>query len=197
MGGHRAVFLDRDGTINEEVGYVNHLDRFYLLPRVGEAIHLLNRHRFKVVVVTNQSGVARGYFPESLIHQVHQKMMDHLKNQGAYLDGIYYCPHHPDVGEPPYRQQCHCRKPETGLIERAVQDLAIDCSKSYVIGDRGADVEFGRRIGSKSILVLTGYGKGEWEYFKGHWKSQPDFVAEDLYEAVQWILQQEGIGGMR
>lgn len=197
MMGHRAVFLDRDGTINEEVGYVNHLDRFYLLPRVGEAIQLLNQHGFKVVVVTNQSGVARGYFPESLIHQVHQKMIDHLKKQGAFLDGIYYCPHHPDVGEPPYRQKCRCRKPETGLIEKAVEDLAIDCRESYVIGDRGADVEFGRRIGSKSILVLTGYGKGEWEYFRDHWKSKPDFVAEDLFEAVQWILRQEGIGRKR
>ncbi len=188
---HRAVFLDRDGTINEEVGYVNHLDRFRLLPRVGEAIRLLNQNGIKVIVVTNQAGVARGYFPESFLHRVHRRMEEELKEKGAYIDGIYYCPHHPEAGEPPYRQKCRCRKPETGLIEQAVKDFGIDCSKSYVVGDRGADVEFGRRIGAKSILVLTGYGKGEWEHFGGEWKSKPDFVAEDLYEAVQWILQQE------
>ncbi len=189
--GHRAVFLDRDGTINEEVGYVNHLDRFRLLPRAGEAIRLLNQNGIKAVVVTNQAGVARGYFPESLIHLVHRKMEDHLSKEGAHLDGIYYCPHHPDAGEPPYRQKCRCRKPETGLIEEAVKDLGIDCSKSYMIGDRGADVEFGRRIVAKTVLVLTGYGKGEWEYFGDQWKSKPDYVAQDLFEAVQWILDRE------
>ena len=190
--GHKAVFLDRDGTINEEVGYVNHLDRFRLLPRAGEAIRLLNQNEIKVIVVTNQSGVARGYFPESLVHLIHLRMEDHLRKEGAHLDGIYYCPHHPDAGEPPYRQKCRCRKPKTGLIEEAVKDLGIDCSKSYMIGDRGADVEFGRRIGARAILVLTGYGKGEWEYFGDQWKSKPDYVAQDLFEAVQWILNEEG-----
>ncbi len=189
--GHRAVFLDRDGTINEEVGYVNHLERFHLLPRVGEAIRLLNQKGIKVVVITNQSGVARGYFPESLIHQVHRKMEDDLKKDGAHLDGIYYCPHHPDAGAPPYRQKCRCRKPGTGLIEEAVKDLGIDPAQSYMVGDRGADIEFGLKIGAKTILVLTGYGKGEWEYFGERWKSKPDFVAEDLFEAVQWILHRE------
>jgi len=187
---NKAVFLDRDGTINEEMGYVNHIERFHLLPRVGPAIRLLNQHDWKVVVITNQSGVARGYFPESLVHQVHQKMQDLLKGDGAYLDGIYYCPHHPDVGIPPYRQKCRCRKPATGLIDDAVKELDLDCSQSYVIGDRGLDIEFARQVGSKAILVLTGYGKGEWEYFRDHWKVKPDYVAKDLLEAVQWILQQ-------
>jgi len=191
MGGHKAVFLDRDGTINEEMGYVNHLERFRLFPRAGEAIRLLNKNGIKAVVVTNQAGVAKGYFPESLIHLVHRKMEDHLREKGAHLDGIYYCPHHPDAGEPPYRQKCRCRKPETGLIEEAARDLGIDCSKSYMIGDRGADIEFGHRIGAKTILVLTGYGKGEWEYFGDQWESKPDFVAQDLFEAVDWILNRE------
>lgn len=192
--GQRAVLLDRDGTLNEEVGYVNHLERFLLLPQVGQAIRLLNKHGFKAVVITNQSGVARGYFPESLIHQVHQKMQDLLKKEGARVDGIYYCPHHPDIGIPPYRQKCRCRKPATGLVEDAVEELNIDCLRSYVIGDRGVDIEFAARIGAKGILVLTGYGKGEWEYFGNQWKVKPDHVATDLYEAVQWILQREGIG---
>lgn len=192
---YKAVFMDRDGTINEEVGYVNHLERFTLLPRVGQAIRLLNQHEIKTVIITNQSGVARGYFPESLIHQVHQKMQDLLKGEGAYLDGIYYCPHHPDVGEPPYRQKCQCRKPATGLVEEAVRELNIDLSQSYMIGDRGVDIEFGHKFGVKRILVLTGYGKGEWEYYRDQWKVKPDYVALGLYEAVQWILIQESPKG--
>ena len=188
---HKAVFLDRDGTLNEEVGYVNHLERFILLTRVGEAIHLLNQNDLKAVVITNQSGVARGYFPESLIPLVHQKMQDLLKEDGAHLDGIYYCPHHPDVGAPPYRQKCRCRKPEPGLIEEAVKELNLDLRSSYMIGDRGVDIEFARRVGAKGILVLTGYGKGEWEYGGRHWKEKPDHVAQDLLEAVRWILLQE------
>ena len=183
--------MDRDGTINEEVGYVNHLRRFVLLPRVGQAIRLLNRHGLKTVVVTNQSGVARGYFPESLIHLVHQRMQELLGQEGAHLDGIYYCPHHPDAGNPPYRQKCRCRKPETGLVDEATRALDLDCSKSYMIGDRGHDLEFAHRIGAKGILVLTGYGRGEWEYCRDQWKAEPDYVGQDLYGAVQWILQQD------
>ncbi len=189
--GNRAVFLDRDGTINEEVGYVNHIERFFLLPRVGQAIRLLNQHGWKAVVVTNQSGVARGYFPESLIHQVHQKMQELLGNEGAHLDRVYYCPHHPDIGVPPYRQKCRCRKPATGMIEEAMKELALDLSQSYMVGDRGVDIEFAHQIGAKAILVLTGYGKGEWEYSGTQWKVKPDYVAQDLFEAVQWILLQE------
>jgi D-glycero-D-manno-heptose 1,7-bisphosphate phosphatase len=192
---NRAVFVDRDGTINEEVGYVNHLRRFVLLPRVGEAIRLLNRHGLKTVVVTNQSGVARGYFSESLIHLVHQKMQELLRQEGAHLDGIYYCPHHPDAGNPPYRQKCRCRKPETGLVDEATRALDLDCSKSYMIGDRGHDLEFAHRIGAKGILVLTGYGRGEWEYCRDQWKAEPDYIGQDLYEAVQWILGQERMLG--
>ena len=189
---HKAVFLDRDGTLNEEVGYLNHIERLHLLPRVGQAIRLLNQNEWRAVVITNQSGVARGYFPESLIHQVHQKMKDLLEKEGAHLDGIYYCPHHPDIGIPPYRQKCRCRKPAPGLVEEAVRDLDIDCSESYAIGERGIDMEFAHQIGAKGILVLTGYGRGEWEYLRDQWRVKPDHIAPDLYKAVQWILIQEG-----
>lgn len=190
---HKAVLLDRDGTINEEVGYLDHPDRFKLLPRVGEAIRLLNRNGIKAVIVTNQSGVARGYFPETMVLKVHQKMADLLKDERAYLDGIYYCPHHPDVGEPPYRQRCGCRKPETGLVDFAIKELNIDCSLSYSVGDRMIDVEFGHRVKAKSILVLTGYGREEWDLKRDRWTVTPDHVAQDLFEAVQWILKQEGV----
>jgi D-glycero-D-manno-heptose 1,7-bisphosphate phosphatase len=173
------------------MGYVNHIERFHLLPRVGQAIRLLNQHGWKVAVITNQSGVARGYFPESLVREIHRKMQDLLRKEGAHLDGIYYCPHHPDVGVPPYRQKCRCRKPGTGLLEEAVKELDLDTSASYVVGDRSMDIEFGHRVGAKGILVLTGYGKGEWEYARDQWSAEPDYVAEDLFAAVQWILCQE------
>jgi D-glycero-D-manno-heptose 1,7-bisphosphate phosphatase len=188
----KAVFLDRDGTINEEVGYMDHIEKFKLLPRSAEAIRLLNRNNFKTIVITNQSGVARGYFPESLVLKVHQKMKDLLKNEGAYLDGVYYCPHQPDGVESPNRQSCSCRKPKTGLVNLVLKELNIDFSNSYSIGDRGSDIEFGRRIGAKTILVLTGYGKEESEHFGDPLKLKPDHMAQDLYEAVQWILKEEG-----
>ncbi len=188
---HKAVFLDRDGTINEEMGYVNHIERFHLLPRVGQAIRLLNQHGWKAVVITNQSGVAKGYFPESLIHEIHRRMQDLLKKEGAHLDGIYYCPHHPDAGAPPYRQKCRCRKPATGLIEDAVKELDLDTSASYMVGDRGMDIAFAHKVGARGILVLTGYGRGEWEHARDQWSAKPDYVAEDLFAAAQWILRQE------
>lgn len=191
VSSNRAVFIDRDGTINEEMGYVNHLDRFTLLPRTAKAIRLINANDLKVVVVTNQSGVARGMFPESLVGEVHRRMEDLLKADGAHIDGMYYCPHHPDFGPPEYRKRCNCRKPATGMIERACNDLGIDPTQSYMIGDRIDDVEFGHKIGAKGILVLTGYGKGELTYRNGQWSEKPDFVAQDLYDAVRWIITRE------
>jgi D-glycero-D-manno-heptose 1,7-bisphosphate phosphatase len=116
-----------------------------------------------------------------------------LRREGAYLDAIYYCPHHPEAGQPPYRQKCHCRKPDTGMIEEAVKVFDIDCSRSYVVGDRGKDIEFARQIGAKGVLVLTGYGKGEWEYSGPRWKVRPHYLAQDLDDAVRWILGQESI----
>ncbi|UCD70771.1 MAG: HAD family hydrolase [Syntrophobacterales bacterium] len=187
----RAVFIDRDGTINEEMGYINHVDRFTLLPRTAKAIRLINANGLKAVVVTNQSGVARGMFPESLVGAIHQRMEELLRADGAHIDGIYYCPHHPDFGTPEYRKRCHCRKPATGMIERACSELGIDPKRSYMIGDRIIDVEFGHKIGTKGILVLTGYGKGELTYCNGQWKEKPDFIAQDLYDAVRWIVAQE------
>lgn len=189
-----AVFLDRDGTINEEVGYVNHLCRFWLLPGVANAIKMLNENGFYVIVVTNQSGVARGYFSEELVHIIHNRMCDLLKAEGARVDKIYYCPHHPTVGPPEYRRECECRKPKIGMIRQAAAELPIDLSHSYVIGDRIKDIYFGHNAGLKSILVLTGYGRGEYEFQRHTWKESPEFVAENLPEAVAWILKDSGAG---
>lgn len=183
-----AVFLDRDGTINEQMGYVNHLCRFVLLPSVAQAIRQLNQYGIPVVVVTNQSGLARGYFPPVLVEQVHREMEKLLAAEGAHIDGIYICPHHPEAKVEQYRQRCQCRKPQPGLLEQAARDLDIDLSHSFMVGDRWSDIECGQRVGATSVLVLTGYGRGELEYIGSEKETQPVLVAEDLLEAVEKII---------
>ena len=185
---NRAVFLDRDGTISEEVGYVNHLDRFKVYPWTGEAIRRLNRAGLQAIVITNQSGVARGYFPESLVHEIHQSLCAELANEGAVLDGIYYCPHHPEGRVDSYRIRCDCRKPGTGMIERAARERSVDLRSSFVVGDRYQDLQIGFKVNARTVLVLSGYGKGELLYQRNTWAQQPDYIAPTLLEAVDWIL---------
>lgn len=186
-----AVFLDRDGTINEQMGYINHISRFQLLPGVGAAIARLNGQRIPVVVVTNQSGLARGYFPAALLEAVHEKMFRGLAEDGAHIDGLYLCPHHPEAKEARYRQACDCRKPKTGMLEQAARELGLDLARSYVIGDRWSDLRCGAAVGARTILVLTGYGRGDACYIGPTQTVQPDFVAEDLSKAVDWLLARE------
>jgi D-glycero-D-manno-heptose 1,7-bisphosphate phosphatase len=176
-----AVFLDRDGTINEQMGYINHLSRFKLLDRAVAAIRRLNAAGVKVVVVTNQSGAARGYFPASLVDEVHEHLKQLLAAGGAHLDGIYTCLHGPADG-------CACRKPQPTLIEQAARDLDLDLSRSYLVGDRYSDIQTAANAGVKGILVLTGYGRGEYEYVRQTQPVQAVHVAPDLLEAVAWIL---------
>ncbi len=183
-----GVFLDRDGTINEQMGYINHIDRFKMLPGVASAIRTLNEAKLPVVVVTNQSGLARGYFPPELLDTVHVKMKGALAKEGAHVDGIYICPHHPEAKEEKYRLACTCRKPKTGLFKQAAQELAIDLEKSYVVGDRWSDLKAAVNCRATPVLVLTGYGKGDYEYIGPHQDVQPAFVAQNLKEAVEWIL---------
>ena len=186
----RAVFIDRDGTLSEEVGYINHPSRFRLFPYSADAIRHLNENGWLAVVTTNQAGVARGYFSEEMIANVHEGMIKDLESAGARLDGIYYCAHHPSVGEPPYRFDCDCRKPKPGLISRAAQDFGIDLKQSWMVGDRYSDVEVARNAGVKSAFVLSGYGRGEWEHQRATWSHRPDLVAENLLSAVEAIVKQ-------
>jgi D-glycero-D-manno-heptose 1,7-bisphosphate phosphatase len=186
-----AVFIDRDGTINEQRGYINHISRFALLPGVGKAISLLNMNDHIVVVTSNQSGVARGYFPIQLVKDIHDVMVLELKKYKAYVDRIYFCPHHPDGIVPEYSRQCSCRKPNIGLIKQAQDELDIDMETSYVIGDRLVDIEFAHNANLPGILVLTGYGKGEVQYSIPHKSITPAYVAENLLRAVQWILKRD------
>lgn len=184
----RAVFLDRDGTLNEERGYLNHVDRLKLIDGAPEAVALLNRHGLRTIVVSNQSGVARAYFQEELLNRLHEKLRTLLEERGARLDAIYYCPHHPSVGDPPYRRNCDCRKPKLGMIRKAEREFSVDPHRSYMVGDKLSDVQFGTDAGCKSILVLTGYGKGEWENRRGGTDRDPDYVATDILDAAKWIV---------
>ena len=183
----RAVFIDRDGTISEEVGYINHPSRFNVFPYSAPAVRLLNDQGWLAIVVTNQAGVARGYFSEAMIHTVHEKLRQDLEANGARLDAIYYCAHHPSVGEEPYRQDCDCRKPKPGLVHRAAEELDIQLDESWMIGDRYSDIEMARSAGVRSGFVLSGYGRGEWENQRGEWKHQPDLIADTLLEAISRI----------
>jgi D-glycero-D-manno-heptose 1,7-bisphosphate phosphatase len=184
----RAVFMDRDGTISEEIGYVNHPSRYRVFAYSAEAVRLLNEAGWLAILVTNQAGVARGYFTEDLIGATHDVLKQEMERGGAHLDAIYYCAHHPSVGELPYRIDCDCRKPKPGLIRRAAVDFPLDLAASWMIGDRYSDIELARNAGLRSAFVMSGYGRGEWEYQRSAWKHEPDLVAEDLLEAVRKII---------
>jgi D-glycero-D-manno-heptose 1,7-bisphosphate phosphatase len=183
-----AVFLDRDGTLNEEVGYINHIERLRLYPWAAEAIRKLNRAGLPVIVTTNQSGVGRGYFSEELVHRVHQKIALELAASEARLDAFYYCPHHPESAQETYRKQCQCRKPQAGMLEEAAKRFNLDLKSSYVVGDSTRDMEMGFNAGSRTVLVMTGYGRGNYENLLGRWRRKPDLIAENLLEAVEKIL---------
>ena len=182
------MFIDRDGCLTDEVGYVNHVSRTRLLPRTGEAVRRLNQAGVPAVMVTNQAGIARGYFSEDVLHAVNAEMVRQLAAQGARLDGLYVCTHHPHEGQPPYRAACDCRKPRPGLLQRAARELDLDLAASVMVGDRISDVAVGQAVGAAGVLVLTGYGRGEWEHQRHEWTVKPDHVAEDLLDAVAWAL---------
>lgn len=176
-----AVFLDRDGTICEEVGYLNHISRLSIFPWTAAAIRRLNQAAVPVIVVTNQSGVARGLFPESLVGEVHRTMSANLAVSGAHVDAYYYCTH-------VLADQCDCRKPLPGLLHRAASEHAVDLTRSFVVGDRYADVAMAHAVAGRGVLVLSGYGRGEFEHHRAEWPRQPDLVAEDLSQAVDFVL---------
>jgi len=175
-----AIFMDRDGTVSEEIGYMYHTDLYRPFPWAGPAIRKINESGMKAVLITNQSGIERGYFPESQVHEVHAILRSELARHNATLDAIYFCPHHPETG-------CDCRKPRPGMLLRAQHELGIDLSRSFVIGDKYVDVGVAHAAGAKSILVLTGYGAEEHKNNK-HLPEQPHFIAKDLMEAVDSIL---------
>jgi D-glycero-D-manno-heptose 1,7-bisphosphate phosphatase len=184
-----AVFIDRDGTINEQMGYINHISRFVLLPGTAEAIKILNRHDFLAIVLTNQSGVARGYFPIDFVEKIHSYMKGLLQKKGAVIDGIYFCPHYKEGVVPEFSIACACRKPQTGLIETACENFDIDMANSYVVGDSYSDIDMAHRSNLKGILVTTGYGLGEIDYILPGSPNKPVHIAKDLLHAARWIIE--------
>lgn len=184
-----AVFLDRDGTINVEVGYLCRPEEFRLIDGSAEAIRRLNEAGFLVVVVSNQSGVARGYFDEAAVAGVNETMMRQLAQLGARLDAVYYCPHHPEGAVEQYRRECDCRKPGSGMVRRAEKDLGIDVTRSYVVGDHQGDILLAKNVGARSILVVTGHGAEELDKLKAL-GVKPDWIADNLAEAVDRILSE-------
>jgi D-glycero-D-manno-heptose 1,7-bisphosphate phosphatase len=181
---NKAVFLDRDGTIIEDSGYINHPVQVHFIPGAIGAIKKLNAAGYKVIVITNQSGVARGLFSEDMLQTVDKYIQKTILNGGAHLDGLYYCPHHPEHGIYPYKQECDCRKPNPGLIKKAAKEHQIELGSSFMIGDHSTDITAGHRAGVKTIFVTTGHGAKE----KAHLKEKPDHQAADLAAAVAWIL---------
>jgi D-glycero-D-manno-heptose 1,7-bisphosphate phosphatase len=186
-GPARAVFLDRDGTLIEEVGYLQRVEQVALYPWSIDAVRLLNRAGFRVVVATNQSGVARGYFTEAVVNDVHRHIAALLAEGGAHIDAYYYCPHHPEGSVEPYTRRCECRKPGRGLVDRAAREFAIDPAQSFVIGDRWQDIRLARAVGARGVLVRTGYG--EAEEAQAAPEIVPDAVADNLIDAIGWILR--------
>jgi len=176
-----AAFIDRDGTINYDTNYVNHPDQLKLLPGAAEGIQLLNQNEILTVVVSNQSGVARGYLTIKTLELIHRRLKALLKRQAASLDAVYYCPYHPDEKHP-------CRKPGIGMALAARKDLGIGFSRSYMIGDSQSDMEFAHNIGAKKILVLSGKSTGREGWVK---KIKVDCLAQDLLGAALWIVNDQ------
>jgi D-glycero-D-manno-heptose 1,7-bisphosphate phosphatase len=183
----RAVFLDRDGTIIEDVGYLDRVGRISVFPWSIDAIRALNRAGLPVIVVTNQAGVARGFFGEEKVREIHLALDERMRDGGARIDAYYYCPHHPEGTVEAYRQRCDCRKPGRALVDRAALDLGVDPTRSFVVGDRWHDVALANSVGAAGVLVRTGYGAAEAERpVKG---PVPAAIVDNLVEAASWILR--------
>jgi len=178
----KAVFIDRDGTINVNVGYIDNPDKFQMYPGIAKGIKLLQDNGFKIIVITNQSGISRGFFTEETLKKIHERMMKELSKKDASIDGLYFCPHHP-------KDNCNCRKPKTEMFEKAIKKHDVDVSKSFVIGDRMLDVEVGHRIGCKTVLIPERKEMVEKEREES--LVEPDYICDDFYLGVLWILEED------
>jgi len=181
----KAIFLDRDGVIIEDTGYPDDCRKLKFLPKVIEAVKLLNDNGFRVIVATNQSGVARGFFTEEKLKEINRFIQDTLAEKGAIIDKIYYCPHHIEGTIEEYRKECHCRKPNSGMLEKAAGEFGIDLENSFLIGDKISDIEAGHRVGSRTILLADEVPLENEKDIA----SMPDYIAPDLYRAVSWLLE--------
>ena len=182
-----AVFLDRDGTILEEAGYLDRLERLVFFPYAVDAVRLLGRAGFAVVVFTNQSGVGRGMYTEEFVREAHEVVAAQMGEGGARVDGFYYCPHHPLAEVEAYRRTCDCRKPGSGMLRQAARDLDLDLTRSWTVGDKWTDVEAGSAAGARGILVRTGYGRSS--ELAPRAGVVPAAVVDNVAAAAAWILR--------
>jgi D-glycero-D-manno-heptose 1,7-bisphosphate phosphatase len=187
-----AVLVDRDGTLIEDRGYIDRIDRMDIYPYSIEALRVLQRAGYKLVVVTNQAGVARGMYGEDFVHEGHAWLRGKLEAGGVRLDGVYYCPHHAEAAVERYRVACDCRKPKPGMALQAAEELGLDLTRSFVIGDRWIDVELASRVGARGILVRTGYGAGEETHPPEGALAAGTVVVDHVHAAATWILRQGG-----
>ncbi len=193
---NRAIFLDRDGTLNRDVGYPSDFRQIHLYRFSLGAVRAILRMGFLPVVVTNQSGIGRGLIPEPALRDIHRRLQALMKRNRAGLAGIYYCPHYAASADPRYGRDCVCRKPKPGMGRRAAADLGLDLKSSYMIGDKVEDILFGRAIGAVPVLVLTGYGRRSKAAFTASpSKPGPAHIARDLAAAVRWIERREAAPG--
>jgi len=181
-----AVFLDRDGTINVDVGYLKHPDQLVLLPHAIDGLRLLSDNGLLLVIVTNQSGIARGLIPPERLPVIQQAFLDLMHSNGIPIAGYYACPHYPDAKLPEYRSICACRKPAPGLVHQAARELDIDLQSSYVVGDKASDVQLAHNTGARGILVLTGEGEKYQQTYPSEY-APPHAICRNLYEAAKWI----------
>ncbi len=186
----RAVFLDRDGTINEDVGYPGRYDQVRIYPYSFDAVRKFNAAGLAVVVITNQSGVGRGFFTEDELRVIHDRMLEDFAAAGARIDAVYYCPHFIGSSSAAYDRDCACRKPFPGMALKAREALDLDLESSYMVGDKVEDIRFGMNAGASSVLVLTGYGEASREALRREGIT-PAHVAPDLGAAADWILARE------
>jgi D-glycero-D-manno-heptose 1,7-bisphosphate phosphatase len=184
-----TVFIDRDGTINVDGGYINHPDRFIIYPFAAQAVRLLNIHGFLSVIVTNQSGIGKGFYNTDVMDNIHAKLLRAFAKEGARIDGIYACPHDLSSKLLEYRVDCDCRKPKTGLLKKAAAELPVDKERCYMVGDKYSDIQTGFNFGCISIMVNTGYGLGEQKLYGEAWRRKPDYTAENLLHAVKLIIK--------
>jgi D-glycero-D-manno-heptose 1,7-bisphosphate phosphatase len=182
-----AVFLDRDGTVVENVEYNNDPDKVSLLPGAAEAVAKLNNAQLSVFIVTNQSGIARGIVTFEELAAVHKRLDELFATKGAHIDAYYFCPHHPTEGNGPLTIKCFCRKPSPGLLKEAASEHGVDLRRSYFIGDHSTDIEAGKAVGMGTVLVRTGYGKEIEAKLSGD--KAPDFVADSLLQAIEYVIE--------
>lgn len=179
----RAIFLDRDGTLNVEVNYLHRIEDLELVPGAAEAVRSLSQAGFLVIVVTNQAGIARGYYDEAALHALHAEIQRRLAAEGAHIDAFYFCPHHPEFGG-----VCECRKPAPGMLRQAAQAHNIDPARSWLIGDTSGDIGAGRAVGCRTILVRSGYGAQAEAALGSGIAPQPEAIVEDLRAAAAYVL---------